>query len=248
MSNSKFTDKQYRLTRGRAPLSLTIPSRNSKGHSLLHFDEETGYNRELRYATNQRSPFVDEQDGNVVLEPIVFVDGLLHVPKENQVLQHFLSLHPQKDIKWEEVNNEKTAEAEVEALDVQVDALIEARALTTEMMETVGRILFNKDTSVMTTSELKRDILVFAKRDAAAFLQVVSDPQLQFNGTIAQFFDNKILSWRSNKQEVYFNTPSNKKRMLTIPFGEDENVAVQAYFKSDEGLEQFEALEKLLAL
>ena len=245
---SKFTDKQYRLTRGRAPLSFTIPSRNSKNHALLHFDEAVGHQRALRYAKNQRSPFEDEQDGNVVLEPIVFIDGMLHVPKENQALQHFMSLHPQNGIKWEEVNNEKTAEQEIVSLDEQVDALVEARSLSTEMMETVGRLLFNKDTSLMSTSELKRDILVYAKRDAKAFLQVVSDPQLQFNGKIAQFFDNKILSWRSNKQEVYFNTPSNKKRMLTIPFGQDADVAVQSYFKSDEGLEQFDALEKLLDL
>jgi len=34
-------------------------------------------NRPLRYARNQKSPFEDEQDGNVILEPIVFEDGML---------------------------------------------------------------------------------------------------------------------------------------------------------------------------
>ena len=247
MKNSKFTDKSYRLTRGKAPLSFTLPSRNSKRYALLHFDEKQGYNRALRYATNQKSPFEDEQDGNVVLAPIVFTDGLLYVPADDQVLQHFLSLHPLAGVKFEEVNNEKTAADEVANLDVEVDALIEARSLSIEMMETVGRILFDVDTSMMTTSELKRDVLVYAKRSPKSFLQVVSDPQLQFNGTIAQFLDNKVITFRNNKKEVFFNTPSNKKRMMTIPFGDDPMVALQSYFKTDEGVEQFEALEALIS-
>tara|TARA_R100000544_G_scaffold36615_1_gene25277 strand:+ start:557 stop:1198 length:642 start_codon:yes stop_codon:yes gene_type:complete len=213
----------------------------------LHFDEDQGYNRALRYATNQKSPFEDEQDGNVVLAPVVFMDGLLHVPANNQALQHFLSLHPLLDIKFEEVNNEKTATIEVANLDMEVDALIEARGLSLEMMETVGRILFDVDTSLMTTSELKRDILVYAKRSPQSFLTVVSDPQLVFNGAVASFLDHKVITWRNNQKEVYFNTPSNKKRMMAVPFGDDPMVALQSYFKTDEGLEQFDALQALIS-
>lgn len=246
MKNSKFTDKHYRLTRGKAPLSFTLPSRNSKRYALLHFDEKQGYNRALRYATNQKSPFEDEQDGNAVLAPIVFTDGLLHVPKENQTLQHFLSLHPLNGIKFEEVNNEKTAKEEVANLDIEVDALIEARSLSTDMLVTVARILFDADVDLMTTAELKRDVLVFAKRDPRTFLTIVTDPELQFNGTVAALLDSKLLVFRNNKREVYFNTPSNKKRMITVPFGEDAVEAIKGYFKTDEGLEQFEGLEKLL--
>ncbi len=246
MKNAKFTDKSYKLTRGKAPLTFTIQSRNSKNYPLMHFDETTGTNRAMRYAVNQTSPFIDEQDGNAILKPITFIDGMLHVPKEEQALQHFLSIHKDNGVKFVEVNTEKDAESEMQTLDLEVDALVEARALSVDMMETVGRVLFNKDTTMMTTSELRRDVLVYAKRDPKAFLNVVTDPKLQFNGKINMFFDAKILSWRSNKKEVYFNTPSNKKRMLTIPFGDDPMVAVQSYFSTDEGLEQFEALENLL--
>jgi len=248
MKNSQFTNKSYRLTRGKAPLSFTIPSRNSKRYALLHFDEKTGYQRALRYAQNQKSPFEDEQDGNAVLAPVVFLDGLLHVPKENQVLQHFLSLHPLNGLKFEEVNHEASAKKEVENLDLEVDALIAARGLSVDMMETVGRILFDTDVTTMTTSELKRDILVYSKRDPISFLSVVNDPELIFNGRVAQFLDAKLIAFRNNKKEVYFNTPSNKKRMMTVPFGDDPMIALASYFKSDEGLEQYEGLESLLGL
>ena len=82
-----FVNKTYKLTKDKAPLSYSIPSRNTKRKSLLWFDEETGVNRALRYSRNQKSIFEDEQDENVILEPIVFEDGLLFVPKENQILQ-----------------------------------------------------------------------------------------------------------------------------------------------------------------
>ena len=49
---------------------------------MFWFDPIKGYNRELRYATNQKSVFVDEQEGPVTLEHIVFEDGTLYVPKE----------------------------------------------------------------------------------------------------------------------------------------------------------------------
>jgi hypothetical protein len=80
-STPKFVDKQYKLTRETAPLSLILASRHTTRFPLLHFDEDTGLNRPLRYARNQNSPFQDEQDDNAIVEPIVFEDGFLHVPK-----------------------------------------------------------------------------------------------------------------------------------------------------------------------
>ena len=94
----QFVDKTYKLTKDKAPLSYTIPSRNTRRKSLLYFDEKTGVNTSLRYAKNQKSIFEDEQDGNVLLEPIVFEDGFLRVPKQNQILQEFLAYHPGNDI------------------------------------------------------------------------------------------------------------------------------------------------------
>ena len=78
MKNKKtpFVDKFYRLTRDSAPLTYMLASRNSQRYPLLWFDEEKGENRVLRYARNQRSPFADEQDGNAILEPIIFEDGI----------------------------------------------------------------------------------------------------------------------------------------------------------------------------
>ena len=144
-STPKFVDKQYKLTRETAPLSLILASRHTTRFPLLHFDEDTGLNRPLRYARNQNSPFQDEQDDNAIVEPIVFEDGFLHVPKNNQVLQKFMDLHPGKGRIFIEVNKAKEAAELVEDLNLEVDALIEARQLTVDQVENVARVLFQND-------------------------------------------------------------------------------------------------------
>ena len=139
-----FTNKTYKLTRNKAPLSYSIPSRHTKRKSLLWFDEETGLNRTLRYSKNQKSIFEDEQDKNVILEPIVFEDGLLFVPKENQILQKFLAHHPGLGNMFVEVDKEKDASTDVSQLDLSLDAQIAAKELADkEFMKAGG---FGEDT------------------------------------------------------------------------------------------------------
>jgi hypothetical protein len=57
----EIKDRVYYLKGNKNPLTLTIPGKHTRKHSLLYFDNKTGEQRELRYATNQSSPFVDEQ-------------------------------------------------------------------------------------------------------------------------------------------------------------------------------------------
>jgi hypothetical protein len=236
------TDKVYKLKNG-SPLSYTLASRNHPRFPLLWFDEEKNVNRALRYSVNQKSPFEDEQDGTAVVEPIIFEDGLLRVPRTNPVLQEFLHYHPLLNIVFAEVDKEKDASKEMEYLNYEVDALVEARQLTIEQLETLTRVMFGKDPSTVSTAELKRDILVFAKLNPIEFLNVVNDPMLKFQDKVRQFFENRLLQFRNNDKEVWFNTPTNKKKMMSIAFGEDPYEAVSLYLKSDEGIEAMKMLE-----
>lgn len=237
-------DKTYVLRRPHAPLSFMLASRNSRRKPLLYFDGKT--NRALRYARNQRSPFEDEQDGNAILEPIIFEDGFLFVPKTNPVLQHFLTIHPGNGSLYVEVNKEKDAMEEVERLSAEVEALVKARELDIDMMESIARVMLGAKVDKMTSAELKRDVLVFAKRDPLGFLDMLSDPMLEFQATVAKFFDAGLLRMRNNGRDVYFNLAGNKSKMLTIPYGENPTFIVSSYLQSDEGLETYKLLQRNL--
>jgi hypothetical protein len=245
---SVSTDKIYKLKGNAAPLSYTIPSRNTKRYPLLWFDEENNVNRPLRYAINQKSPFEDEQDGNAIVEPIIFENGFLSVPKNNPVLQQFLHYHPLNGRTFIEVDFEKDAAEEVEILNAEVDALIQARQLSIEQIETATRVLFGKDPSRFTTAELKRDILIYAKRDPHGFLNMLNDPMLKLQSDVHVFFENKVLAFRNGQKEVWFNTNSNKKKMLSVPYGEDPYFCVAEYLKTDEGITALKMLENNLGL
>tara|TARA_R110002020_G_scaffold203837_2_gene407622 strand:+ start:757 stop:1494 length:738 start_codon:yes stop_codon:yes gene_type:complete len=242
----ELKDRVYKLTRDRAPLSCIIPSRSSRNAALLYFDEEQGINRTIRYAINQKSCFEDEQDGNAVVTPVIFEDGMLRVSRKNPVLQQFLHHHPLNGKRFIEVDYGKDAEEEVEQLTAEVDALIEAKSLSIEQLENLGRVVFNKDVSKMTSSELRRDVLIFAKQNPSTFLNILSDPKLKLQSTVQLFFDNKLIAFRNKKREVYFNLEGNKKRLTTIPFGVDPIQYLADWFKSDDGVDVLVFLEKQL--
>jgi len=243
-TKEKFVNKVYRLTKDRAPLSFMLPTRNTKRYPLLWFDEETGQNKALRYARNQKSPFEDEQDGNVLLDPIIFEDGFLSVPKTNQALQKFLELHPLNGFQFQEVNTERDAEAELEVIAYQADALIAARELTIEEAENLTKVIFGKDTSKMTSAEIKRDILIFAKQNPKLFIDLANDENVVLRNFAINAVEKHIIGLSSDQRS--FTWKSNGRKLMNIPFDENAYSAMAAWFKTDEGLEVYKSIEKKL--
>tara|TARA_R110002020_G_scaffold83781_2_gene208103 strand:- start:32316 stop:33152 length:837 start_codon:yes stop_codon:yes gene_type:complete len=242
----KFVDKSYKLSRGRAPLAYMLSSHHTKRTNLLYFDEETGSNRPLRYSRNQKSPFEDEQDGNVIMEPIIFEDGLLHVSKQNQVLQHFLALHPGNGNIFVEINSAKDAHQELEVENIVLEAQLIARDLSVEKLVTISRVLLGTDIDKMSTAELKRDMLVFARQNPVDFLDILDDPALQVQDDVVLFFQNSLLTLKNKQRDVYFNLLNNKKKFLTVPFGEDPMDIVASYCQTDDGIETYKLLKRKL--
>tara|TARA_R110002124_G_scaffold142537_1_gene307362 strand:+ start:376 stop:1128 length:753 start_codon:yes stop_codon:yes gene_type:complete len=246
MKNQKLENKSYKLAGGKTPLAFMLASRHHKRNTLMYFDEEQGLNRPLRYAKNQKSPFEDEQDGNAILEPIVFEDGMLVVPKENQVLQKFLSIHPGNGNVFVEINQKRDAAEELENVEIELDAQILARELDTDKLISVCRVFLGAAVDKMSIPELKRDVLLFAKHEPYEFMEVLDDPMLELTNVVAQFFEQGLLGFKNSNKDVYFNLKKNKSKLLTIPFGEEAYYIVASYMQSDEGLETYKLLKKSL--
>lgn len=236
-----LTDKIYVLKKKNTPLTYMLASRNTHRAALLHFDGTS--QRALRYARNQKSPFEDEQDGNAILEPIIFVDGALSVPGNNPVLQYFLDIHPGNGSVYEEVNTEKDASADIDKLSSELDAQIAARDLSLELLEAVARVLLGSKIEKMSTAELKRDVFVYARNNPRQFLEMLNDPMLQLQNTCAKFFEYDLLRLKNKGRDIYYNLPSNKKKLLTVPFGEESVYILASYLQTDEGIEVLRLLE-----
>jgi hypothetical protein len=244
MSKLVLEDKIYVLKRKTFPMSLMLNSRNTARKPLLYFDEETGQNRPLRYARNQKSPFEDEQDGHAILEPIIFEDGVLTVPKNNQVLQKFLKYHPDNGVIFQELDTRKDATEQIDWMMVQLEAQNVAINLDISTREAIGRIVLGSRVDRLSSEELKRDVLMYARNNPDEFLQMTNDPELRLQNIAAKALQDNLFMLKNNKRDIYFNLPDNKKKLMGVPFGDDPIKLLTAYLQSDDGIELYKVIEK----
>ena len=238
----EIKDRVYKLRNGHQPLSHTINSRNTRRKPLLYFDGE--HNRPLRYASNQKSPFEDEQDKNVILDPVIFEDGMLFVPKTNPVLQEFLHYHPDNGAVFEEVDKEADAQKEVDYLETEAKAFKMAAELTIDQMETLGRVFLELRVGNMATAELKRDILIFAKRNPKLFLDLAEDENVILRNFAINATESGIIKLSQDQRTFTWGT--NGRKLMTVPFDENPYSAMAAWFQTDEGLEVYKSIDKKL--
>ena len=235
-------DRNYYLLHGRSPLTYTITSKHTRRFPLLWFDTGKNMQRELRYATNQNSPFVDEQNGQVTLEHIIFTDGALHVPKEKQKL---LSLyHPLVGKRFAELDNVAIARDVVQDIELEILALTAAQSMDVEQSEAILRVEQGSSVSNLSSKEIKRDILLFARKNPKLFINLANDENVVLRNFAIKAVEVGIMKIASDQRT--FTWGSNGRKLMTVPFDENPYSAMAAYFKTDEGLEVYKSIEKKL--
>ena len=236
----EIKNRTYFLRSGLKPLSYMLKSAN-----IYHFDEDKGYERELKYCENQRTPFVDEMKGDQRLSHIIFRGGTLIVPKEKTVLQKLLSIyHPHKDIVYSEWKPEVAAESEVDTLELQVDALVAARQVDIDMAEAIMRVEIGSKVNNLSSQELKRDLLIFAKNNPRLFLELASDENVKLRNFGIKATELGIL--KLSHDQRHFSWGSTGRKLMTVPFEEHPYTALAHWFKTDEGMEIYSNIEKRL--
>jgi len=240
----EYKDRHYYLTNNKEPLTYTIPSRHTRKYPLVWFDPMMGYEREMRYATNQKSIFVDEQEGHATLKHIVFENGSLHVTKEKRNLQEFLNHHPHNGIIFKELDRQVEAVDHLEYLELEVDAVNIARGMDIEQAEAILRVEMGSSVSKLSTKELRRDLFIFAKRNPALFINLTQDENVVLRNFAIVATENNIISLSSDQRT--FKWASNGRKLMTVPFDENPYSAMASWLKTDEGLDVYKSIEKKL--
>ena len=238
----EYKDRQYYLANGKEPITYTIPSKHSRKYPLVWFDKDLGYEREMRYATNQKSIFVDKQEGNVTLSHIVFENGHLHVPKTKRSLQEFLMHHPHNGFVFKELDKKEEAIDELSFLDIQVDALNAARDMDIDQGEAILRVEVGSKVSKLSTKELKRDLMIFAKQNPELFLNLSQDENVVLRNFAINATENNIINLSPDQKT--FSWASNGRKLMTVPFDENPYSAMASWFKTDEGLDVYKSIDK----
>jgi len=236
----EIKDRVYVLSNGKSPLSSSI-----KSADIYYFDEKLGYERELKHTKNQTTPFVDEMKGDQRLEHIIFRNGTLTVPKNKTILQKLLSLyHPHRNKLFYEVNEVKKAESQIDVLEMEIAALNAAQNLDIDMAEAVMRVEVGSKVSEMSSKELKRDLLLYAKKNPKLFLELVNDDNVVLRNFGIKATEMGIIKLSTDQRT--FSWGSNDRKLMNVPFDEHPYSALASWFKTDEGMEIYSNIEKRL--
>ncbi len=237
-------DRIYRL-KGESPLLYVIPGRHTRRKPLLWFDEDGGKQEELRYATNMSSPLVSEQDGVATLGHIAFRNGTLVVPKRKQNLQKLLSLyHPMKDIIYYEHDEVQMAEDDLDYIETEINALVAAKDIEIDQAEAILRVELGSKVSSMTSKEIKRDMLLMAKKNPYMFLELLQDDNVELRNIGIKAVEANLLVLSPDSRK--FKWASNGRVLFTVPLDEHPYSALAAWFKTDEGMEVLTSIQKRL--
>ena len=213
----EIKDRVYYLTGPETPITRIF---KSKG--IIWFDEEKGYEREVMATQNQRTVFVDEMVGQKRPQNIIFRDGMLVVPKNKVNLQKILSIyHPKLDKAYYEYKPEEIAK-----------------------VEAVMRAIVGSEAANMSSKELRRDLLIQAKKNPLLVLDLINDDNVMLRNIGIKATEQNILNLSSDQRT--FTLGSTGKKLFTVPFDEHPYSALAAWFKTDEGMGIFKGIEKRL--
>ena len=244
-NNWDIKDRVYIISDIHSPLTYTLQSKHSVRYPLVWFDKQTGNQEELRYATNQNSPLVSEQKGQATLGHIIFENGILNVPKEKQNLQKLLSLyHPGLNKKYTEFDPTAEAEDDLDELELETQAMTAAFEMDIDQAESIVRVEVGSRVNKMSSKEIKRDLVLMARRNPSLFLELANDDNVQLRNIAIRATEVNIIKLSPDNRT--FHWAENDRKLMTVPFDENPYSAMAAFFKTDEGVQIFRSIEKKL--
>jgi len=237
-------DRIYILKGSRTPVNYILRSKHSLNKPLQYFDGTM--TRSLRFASNQTSVFEDEQYGDVTLPAIIFRDGKLIIPKQQILLQQFLSIyHPDNGSEYEEFDPNKSAEIEIASEEERLDAQNIVRDMEIEDLEAIARVALDGRVSDMTSKEIRRDMLLYARKNPKEVMDLAEDENIKLRNVAVRAVEMGVIFIKDDNRTVCWNNKT-KDKIVTIPFGENVYSALAAYFKTDDGLDVLQGITNKL--
>jgi len=138
----------------------------------------------------------------------------------------------------------KIAENEIDYLEMEIEALNAAKNLDIDMAEAVMRVEVGSKVSEMSSKELKRDLLLYARRNPELFLELVKDENVMLRNFGIKATEMGII--KLSQDQRTFMWASTDRKLMTVPYEEHPYSALAAWFKTDEGMEIYSNIEKRL--
>lgn len=208
------------------------------------FDKDTDTVRQMRYAPNENSIWVDEQSDNAKKEAVIFRNGKLMVPKEKPNLRRFLENHPQNMANggstFKIVNETKKAEDILAKEFSQVEAVAAVR--DKDIQELLPVAIYYGLNIDRSTSDIRYDLLKIAKKKPTEFIQAFDSPQVVARSIIRQAADYQIIDLR--KDGAYWFDSNGL--IVSVPVGQKAMDVVTRFCLTEKGSSVLASIEERL--
>lgn len=162
--------------------------------------------------------------------------------KEIKYYKNIIIVSPFKNKIYSELDQIEVAKDDLFELELEIEALNAARNIDIDQAEAIMRVEVGSKVSEMSSKELKRDLLLFAKNNPKLFLNLANDDNVQLRNFAIRAAEAKIIKLADDQRT--FTWASNGRKLMTVPFDENPYSAMASFFKTDEGIQVFQSIEK----
>jgi hypothetical protein len=141
-------------------------------------------------------------------------------------------------------HDQEEAVDQLEVLDLQIDALNAARNIEIDQAEAILRVEMGSKVNSMSSKELKRDLLIFARSNPELFISLANDDNVQLRNIAIRAAEAGIINLSGDQRT--FTWGSNGRKLMNVPFDENPYSAFAAFLKTDEGVEIYKSIDKKL--
>lgn len=204
------------------------------------FDKDHNRVRQIRYAPNEPSIYVEEQSEHAQREHIVFRDKMLFVPVEKPNLLEFLMKHPDNRVNggslFEMIDKSRSAEEELEREFTQFEAISMVR--DKDISELLPVAMFLGISTNRKSAEIRRDLLMDAKKNPTRFVELFDNPQVKCKSAVLQAVDFQILNKKADGM-YWFDT---NRLIVTAAAGLDPVDVMTRFCLTEKGAPVYDRL------
>jgi hypothetical protein len=97
----------------------------------------------------------------------------------------------------------------------------------------------------MTSKELRRDMLVYARKNPAEVMDLAQDENIKLRNLAVRAVEMGVIFIKDDNRTVCWSNKA-KDKIVTVPYGENVYSALAAYFKTDDGLDVLQGITNKL--
>jgi hypothetical protein len=138
--------------------------------------------------------------------------------------------HPHNNLVFKEHDHVVEAEDQFDYLELEIAAMNMAYEMDIDKAEAILRVEKGSIVSKLSSKELKRDLLLFAKSNPELLLSLAEDENVELRNFAIKAVEARVITLDSDQRT--FKWAANGRKLMTVPFDENPYSAMAAWFKT----------------